>query len=203
MEFLLELLTEELPASHIRSALEQIEAGLRQELLAARIDIASLKTLATPRRLVAAGDLAEGQEDREELVTGPPLSIAKGPDGALTVAGKGFARSQGVDESRLEAIRTAKGEYLGFRRKAKGTPTSEILAAAVPRVLGSLSFPKMMRWAESPFRFSRPIHGLLCVFGGRPVATSFEGFRASGDFDSCLTPCVAPRGEIPDIVPSR
>ncbi len=181
MEFLLELLTEELPASHIRSALEQIEAGLRQELLAARIDIASLKTLATPRRLVAAGDLAEGQEDREELVTGPPLSIAKGADGALTVAGKGFARSQGVDESQLEAVRTAKGEYLGFRRKAKGTPTSEILAAAVPRVLGSLSFPKMMRWAESPFRFSRPIHGLLCVFGGRTVATSFEGFRASDE----------------------
>ena len=181
MEFLLELLTEELPASHIRSALEQIEAGLRQELLTARIDIASLKTLATPRRLVAAGDLAEGQEDREELVTGPPLSIAKGPDGALTVAGKGFARSQGVDESQLEAVRTAKGEYLGFRRKAKGTPTSEILAAAVPRVLGSLSFPKMMRWAESPFRFSRPIHGLLCVFGGRTVATSFEGFRASDE----------------------
>ena len=181
MEFLLELLTEELPASHIRSALEQIEAGLSQELLAARIDIASLKTLATPRRLVAAGDLAEGQEDREELVTGPPLSIAKGPDGALTVAGKGFARSQGVDESQLEAVRTAKGEYLGFRRKAKGTPTSEILAAAVPRVLGSLSFPKMMRWAESPLRFSRPIHGLLCVFGGRTVAASFEGFRASDE----------------------
>jgi len=181
MEFLLELLTEELPASHIRSALEQIEAGLRQELLAARIDIASLKTLATPRRLVAAGDLAEGQEDREELVTGPPLSIAKGPDGALTAAGKGFARSQGVDESRLEAVRTAKGEYLGFRRKAQGTPTSDILAAAVPRILGSLSFPKMMRWAESPFRFSRPIHGLLCVFGGRAVATTFGGFRASDE----------------------
>jgi len=181
MEFLLELLTEELPASHIRSALEQIEAGLRQELLAARIDIASLKTLATPRRLIAAGDLAEGQENREELVTGPPLSIAKGPDGALTAAGKGFARSQGVEESQLEAVRTAKGEYLGFRRKAKGTPTSEILAAAVPRVLGSLSFPKMMRWADSSFRFSRPIHGLLCVFGGRTVAASFEGFRASDE----------------------
>ena len=38
-----------------------------------------------------------------------------------------------------------------------------------------------MRWAESPFRFSRPIHGLLCVFGGRTVAASFEGFRASDE----------------------
>lgn len=180
MEFLLELLTEELPASHIRTALEQIEAGLRRELEEARIGIASLKTAATPRRLIAHGDLAAGQEDREELVTGPPVTIARGPDGALTAAGRGFARSQGVDEARLETVRTPKGEYLGFRRQAKGAATADILAAAVPKVLGALSFPKMMRWAESPFRFSRPIHGLLCVFGGTPVATSFEGF-AAGD----------------------
>jgi glycyl-tRNA synthetase beta chain len=179
MDFLLELLTEELPASHIRSALADLEAGFRKELLEARIEIRSLRTLATPRRLVVAGDLAEGQEDREEVVTGPPLAIAKGPDGALTAAGRGFARSQGVEESRLETVQTPKGQYLGFKRRAKGTPTCEILAAAVPRLFGSLSFPKMMRWGTSSFRFSRPIHGLLCVFGGAVVPTAFEGFPAS------------------------
>jgi len=179
MEFLLELLTEEIPASHIRSALDQLAAGFRKELGDARIGVSSLEVLATPRRLVVAGDLAAGQEDREEVVTGPPLAIAKAPDGTLTPAGRGFARSQSVDESLLEAIRTPKGEYLGFKRKSRGTPTSEVLAAAVPRILGSLTFPKMMRWAESPFRFSRPIHGLLCVFDGRVVPTAFEGFRAT------------------------
>jgi glycyl-tRNA synthetase beta chain len=179
MEFLLELLTEELPASHIRSALEQLDAGFRKELGDARIEVRSLKVLATPRRLVVAGDFAEGQEDREETVTGPPLAVAKAADGTLTPAGKGFARSQGVDEDRLEAVRTPKGEYLGFKRRAKGTPTIEILGAAVPRLLGGLTFPKMMRWAASPFRFSRPIHGLLCVFGGAPVATEFVGFKAT------------------------
>ncbi|HSA95760.1 MAG TPA: glycine--tRNA ligase subunit beta, partial [Acidobacteriota bacterium] len=181
MEFLLELLTEELPASHIRAALEQIETGFRKELLDARIEVASLKVLATPRRLIVSADLAAGQADREETVTGPPLSIAKGPDGSLTPAGKGFARSQGIDESLLESITTPKGEYLGFKRLAKGTPTAEILGLAVPKVLGSLTFPKMMRWAESPFRFSRPIHGLLCVFGGAIVDTDFEGLKATDE----------------------
>jgi glycyl-tRNA synthetase beta chain len=181
MEFLLELLTEELPASHIRSALDQLEAGFRKELADARIEIASIRTVATPRRLVVAGDFAAGQDDREEVVTGPPLAIAKGPDGVLTPAGKGFARSQSVDENLLEAVRTPRGEYLGFKRKAKGTPTAAILKDAVPRILGALSFPKMMRWGESSFRFSRPIHGLLCVFGGAPVDTAFEGFRATSE----------------------
>jgi len=179
MEFLLELLTEELPASHIRSALDQLEPAFRKELADARIAVYSLRLLATPRRLVVAGDFAEGQEDREEVVAGPPLAIARGSDGVLTPAGKGFAKSQGVDEGLLEAVQTPRGEYLGFKRKSKGTPTAEILGTAVPRILGSLAFPKTMRWAETSLRFSRPIHGLLCVFGGIPVETAFGGFKAT------------------------
>ena len=178
MEFLLEVLTEELPASHIRSALEQLEARFRQELEAARVGVAGLKTLATPRRLIVVGDFAAGQEDREAVVTGPPKSVGIGPDGAFTQAARGFARSQGIPESALEVVRTPKGEYLGFKKKSTGTPTREILAEAVPRILGSLAFPKMMRWGASPFRFSRPIHNLLCLFDGKPLDFVFEGFKA-------------------------
>ena len=178
MEFLLELLTEELPSSHIRSALGQLEARFRQELEAARIGFKDFKTLATPRRLVVTGDLAAGQEDRDAVVTGPPRSVGIGPDGAFTAAARGFARSQGIDESVLEVVTTPKGEYLGFKKKSKGTPTAAILADAVPRVLGSLTFPKMMRWGTSPFRFSRPIHNLLCLLDGKLLDLTFEGLTA-------------------------
>jgi glycyl-tRNA synthetase beta chain len=178
MEFLLELLTEELPSSHIRSALGQLEDRFRQELEAARIGFKDLKTLATPRRLVVTGDFAAGQEDREAVVTGPPRTVGIGPDGAFTAAAKGFARSQGIEESALEVVKTPKGEYLGFKKKSKGTPTAAILADAVPRILASLSFPMMMRWGTSPFRFSRPIHNLLCLFDGRCVDLAFEGLSA-------------------------
>jgi len=178
MEFLLELLTEELPAAHIRAAREQLEAGFRRELEAARLAVDGLRTLATPRRLVVAADIASGQADREQVVTGPPLAVAKAADGSLTPAAKGFARAQGVEEDRLEVVRTSRGEYIGFRRTAKGASAEELLRDIVPRVLGSLAFPKMMRWADRSFRFSRPVHGLLCVLGGRIVPTSFEGFEA-------------------------
>ena len=179
MEFLLELLTEELPAGHLRSALEQLEAKFRQELEGARVGFEGLRTLGTPRRLVVTADLAAGQEDRTSVVTGPPKSVGLGPDGSYTAAAKGFARSQGVAETDLEVITTPKGEYLGYKKTSRGTPTAVILAEAVPRILSSLAFPKMMRWGTSPFRFSRPIHNLLCLFDGKPVDASFEGFRAS------------------------
>ncbi len=178
MEFLLELLTEELPASHLRSGLEQLEAKFRQELEAARIRFEGLRTLGTPRRLVVVADLAPGQEDRTSVVTGPPKSVGFGPDGLPTAAAKGFARSQGIAETELEVVTTPKGEYLGYKKTFRGTPTADILAEAVPRILSSLAFPKTMRWGTSPFRFSRPFHNLLCLFDGRPVETAFEGLRA-------------------------
>jgi glycyl-tRNA synthetase beta chain len=180
MEFLLELLTEELPSSHIRSARAQLDEKFRRELGDARIGIGSLQILATPRRLVVVGDFAAGQEDREAVVTGPPKAVGVGADGRFTAAAAGFARSQGIPESALEVVRTPKGEYLGFKKTFRGTPTGRILEDAVPRILGSLTFPKMMRWGSSPFRFSRPVHGLLCLLDGKVLDVRFESLRASG-----------------------
>lgn len=179
MEFLLELLTEEMPSSHIKTALEQLEKGFREELGSARIAVHELKSFGTPRRLILAADIAEGEEERETVVTGPPRSAGLDPQGGLSRAGQGFARAHNVAESDIEVISTSKGEYLGFRRRTKGRAAGDVLAEAVPRVLGSLTFPKTMRWGESQLRFSRPVHGLLCIIRGKPVAASFAGLSAS------------------------
>ena len=179
MEFLLELLTEEMPASHVRSGLQQLGDRLKVDLTGAGVEVHKLDLMGTPRRLVVSGDFGAGQPDREQVVTGPPKTAAVAPDGSFTQAAKGFARSQGVPESALTVVKTAKGEYMGFTKRSKGPPTRELLAGIVPRVLGSLTFPKMMRWGTGPFRFSRPIHGLLGVFDGRKLELTFEGLEAS------------------------
>ena len=36
-----------------------------------------------------------------------------------------------------------------------------------------------MRWRESPFKFSRPIKGLLALFDGKILPVGFEGLTAS------------------------
>ncbi len=178
MEFLLELLTEDLPASHIRAALGQLKERIGNDVRGAGVAVESLETLGTPRRLVVFGEFGAGLEDSEETVVGPPRTVGLGADGAFTQAARGFARAQGVTENDLEVVRTARGEYLGIRKKRTGRPTSEILVDIVPRALASLAFSKTMRWAGGSFRFSRPIHGLLVIFGGRPLDLAFEGFRA-------------------------
>ncbi len=109
---------------------------------------------------------------------GPPKAVAVKKDGSFSSAAKGFARSQGVRVSELKVIKTAKGEYLGLKKIEKGKPTRDILSEILPQIVSSLSFPKMMRWGESSFRFSRPIKNILCLFGGKKLSFSIEGIQS-------------------------
>jgi len=175
MELLLEIMVEELPPSHAKTAVEDIRERLGKELASAKLAPAALRVLSTCRRLIVSADLPEGQATRDQVITGPPKSAAFTPDGAPTPAALGFARSRGVDVSRLEIITTEKGEYVGFKTVTRGLGTAEILNRVVPQVVGSLSFPKMMRWGDGQYRFSRPIRNVLAVFGGEPLSFEIAG----------------------------
>lgn len=187
MELLLELMTEEMPPSHVRSALDQIARALPLELVGAGLlpqdrtgGGAAIKTFGTSRRLVVRAEVEAGQQNREDKVIGPPKSAAYAPDGTPTAAALGFARSRGIDPSRLEIIRTEKGEYVGFSKVEQGRSAAEILPDVLVRVLSGLAFPKMMRWGENPVRFSRPVKNILCLLDGRVLSFSFAGVT-SGD----------------------
>jgi len=180
MEFLLEINTEEMPASHIKTGLSQLKEKIEKELSSNRIPCHSLETLGTCRRLVVVGDFAPGEEDREEIIIGPPKAAAYAADGSPTQAAIGFARSQNAEVGRLEVMSTPRGEYVGLKKTTKGRPTHEVLAAALPAIITSLSFPKMMKWGEVNLRFSRPIRGILCLWGGKVLSFSIETIRAGG-----------------------
>lgn len=179
MEFLLEINTEEIPASHIQAALTQMEEKLQNELRTADITIAKLITYGTCRRLIVFGDFGENQEDQVEKVIGPPKSVAYLPDGSPSPAAVGFAKSKGAKVDGLEVFQTEKGEYIGLKIVSKGRKTSDILAEALPRIIESLSFPKMMRWGDNPMRFSRPIKNILCLFGQKKLKFSLAGMDST------------------------
>jgi glycyl-tRNA synthetase beta chain len=181
MEFILEINTEEMPPAHVKAGLGQLKEKLEEELSSQNIKAGQIKTYGTCRRLVAVGDFAPAQEDREEEIIGPPQAAAVKKDGTFSPAAQGFARSQGVAVSELKVIKTAKGEYLGLKKIAKGKPSGDILSEILPQIVSSLSFPKMMRWGDSSFRFSRPIKNILCLFGGKRLSFSIEGIQA-GNF---------------------
>ena len=176
-ELLLEIGTEEIPASWLPGLTTQLGQVLTAKLKEARLATDDpIETFSTPRRLtVRCARIAERQTDLEELVTGPPVSAAFGADGKLTPAGAGFAKKQGVPEDQIERIKTPKGEYIGVRKHQRGRAAVDVLPDVLTGVLRAMTFPKQMRWDASlndgkgELPFGRPIRWILYLYGGRVV----------------------------------
>ena len=161
--FLLEVGTEELPASFVQDAIGQwrsrIPAALNEQLLS----IENLEIYGTPRRLaVVISGLPAQQPDREEAVKGPPTQAAF-RDGQPTKAAEGFARKCNVSIEALEVRSTDKGEFVFVQQKIPGRPTADILTELVPQWITSLEGRRFMRWGDGDLRFPRPIRWLVTL----------------------------------------
>jgi glycyl-tRNA synthetase beta chain len=176
-ELLLEIGTEELPASWLPSLTRQIREGLDAALKSQRLlPDAPVEGYSTPRRLTARIDkIAERQTDLDELLTGPPVAAAFGADGQPTPAAIGFAKKNGIDVALLEKVNTPKGVYLGFRKHQRGKAAVDVLPAVLAATLRSFNFPKAMHWdaqledGKGVLLFGRPIRWILFLYGGRVV----------------------------------
>src|SRR5262245_19630419 len=147
-ELLLEIGTEELPASWLPDLTRQMREGLDASLRAHRLlPDAPVESYSTPRRLTArVAKIAERQTDLDELVTGPTVASGFDTEGRPTQAAIGFARKNAVDVLLLERVETAKGMYLGVRRHQRGKAAVDVLPAVLAATLRSFSFPKAMHW---------------------------------------------------------
>ena len=181
-ELLLEIGCEELPASWLPGLTAQLGEVLGARLAEMRIKPnAPIETYSTPRRLTARiAKLSDRQEDLDELVTGPPVSASRTPDGQPSPAALGFAKKQGVAFDDLEEVDTPKGRYLAHRRKSRGRATADVLADVLASVLRGMSFPRQMHWeatlddGKGDLLFGRPIRWLLYLYGGRVVPFSIQ-----------------------------
>ena len=181
-ELLLEIGCEELPASWLPGLTAQLGDVLGARLAEMRIKPnAPIEAYSTPRRLTARiAKLSDRQEDLDELVTGPPVSASRTPDGQPSPAALGFAKKQGVAFDDLEEVDTPKGRYLAHRRKSRGRATADVLAEVLASVLRGMSFPKQMHWeatlddGKGDLLFGRPIRWLLYLYGGRVVPFSIQ-----------------------------
>ena len=176
-ELLLEIGTEEIPASWLPGLTTQLGQVLEAKLKEARLTTDEpIETYSTPRRLtVRSAKISERQSDLEELVTGPPVAAAFAADGSLTPAGAGFVKKQNATQDQIERVKTPKGEYIGIRKHQRGKAAVDVLPEVLTNVLRGMSFPKQMRWdallndGKGELPFGRPIRWILYLYGGRVV----------------------------------
>lgn len=179
-ELLFEIGTEEIPSGYLAQGLSDLKNLSVSCLAENRIEYAGgIFTYGTPRRLVLiVKALAEAQQDTTEEVTGPPVRVAFDDRGNPTKAAVGFAERQGVPVESLERVETPKGDYLFLKRTIVGRRTIDVLAEVLPGLIGSIPWPKSMRWGTVSMSFVRPIHWITALFGGEVIPFEAAGITS-------------------------
>jgi glycyl-tRNA synthetase beta chain len=181
-DLLVEIGCEELPPKALdvlRNALfEGVCKGLQEAGL--EFDAGRSTCWSTPRRLALyfAGT-ASAQADQDVERRGPAVAAAYDADGKPTRALEGFARSAGVDISRLETLETDKGTWLVARQHVAGKPLAELIYPILEQALKLLPVPRPMRWASHDFSFVRPVHWLLVLHGDAVLPGKLFGLEAN------------------------
>ncbi|KAM3116169.1 glycine--tRNA ligase subunit beta [Phormidesmis sp. 146-33] len=161
--FLLEVGTEELPASFVDEALDQWRSRIPKSLTEQSLTPEAIEYYGTPRRLaVLIKGLPLQQPDQTEEIKGPSAQAAF-KDGQPTKAATGFAQKQGVTVESFEIRPTDKGDFVFIRKVIQGRPIADILIDWVPKWITELEGKRLMRWGDGDIRFSRPIRWLVAL----------------------------------------
>jgi glycyl-tRNA synthetase beta chain len=164
-EFLLEILSEDIPARMQVQAAEDLKRLVTDSLATAGLTFTSAVAHSTPRRLVLVIEgLPDTSPDRTEERKGPKVGS---PEGAI----QGFLKSSGLTAIDQAEIRdTDKGQTYFAVRKVPGQPTEAVLGKAIVDAIDTLPWPKSMRWADGRRRWVRPLAGILAILDGKIVS---------------------------------
>ena len=168
-DFLLELLSEEIPARMQAKARNDLARLFAESVSAAGLKTGAVDVHSTPRRLVLiARDVADATEASREELKGPRSSA---PAQAL----EGFLRKTGLTQEQLEE---RDGVYFAVIAR-EGRGAAEVLAEAVRQIIADFPWPKSMRWGDGSQRWVRPLHGIVAMLGDAIVPVEVDGI-ASG-----------------------
>jgi glycyl-tRNA synthetase beta chain len=168
-DFLLELLSAEIPARMQSKARNDLARLFTEHTGEAGLKTGVVDAFSTPRRLVLiARDVGEATEASREEVKGPR---ANAPEQAL----EGFLRKTGLKREQLEE----RDGVLFAVIEREGRAAADVLAETATHIVADFPWPKSMRWGAGDLRWVRPLHGIVAMLGDAIVPVELDG-NASG-----------------------
>jgi glycyl-tRNA synthetase beta chain len=161
-EFLLELLSEEIPARMQTRAAEDLKRLIGDGLKAAGLGVSDARAFATPRRLTLVVDgVPAARPDVSEERRGPRVGA---PDQAI----QGFLKGAGLSSlDQAEKRDTGKGEFWFAVVKKTGGPTADVLPGIIQAAMKALPWPKSMKWGSGTMQWVRPLQSIVALFDGK------------------------------------
>jgi glycyl-tRNA synthetase beta chain len=175
-DFLLELLSEEIPARMQAKACADLAQLFETEISKAGLRASAIETYAAPRRLaLIARDLPIETQAVSEEIKGPKSSA---PPQAL----EGFLRKTGLTRDQL----TERDGILFAIIDKPGRKTAQVLAEAIPAIVRAFPWPKSMRWgtasaSTASLRWVRPLKGIIALLGDDVVPFEIDGIASGAE----------------------
>jgi glycyl-tRNA synthetase beta chain len=167
-DFLLEILSEEIPARMQARARNDLARLFAEGVQSVGLETGAIDTHSTPRRLVLiARDVADATQAGREEIKGPRASA---PPQAL----EGFLRKTGLAREQLEE----RDGVLFALIERPGRAASEVIGEAVKRIVADFPWPKSMRWGSGSLRWVRPLHGIVAMLGEEIVPVDIDGIQS-------------------------
>ena len=173
--FILEIMSEEIPARMQKPASTDLMHRLQEEL--ARYDInfnILAQKFSTPRRIaVKLENVPQNTPTQKQQKKGPRTNA---PAQALA----GFLKNAGLESiEQCDIESDKKGEYYVANLETKSQRTTDILTQILPNIIESFTWPKSMRSHTSAFRWVRPLTSILCMLDEEIVKFEINGIQSS------------------------
>lgn len=188
-DFLLEIGSEELPASFVPKGMSSLKILIEKMLHEECFEFEQVRVFGSPRRISCLiSQLANRSQPRTTVKKGPLLSHIFEENGTVTISGKKFFKSIDMQLSSAEEIlhhsnlkvQDIKGvKYLFVHSQNICRSIQEVFLKQIPEIIKNMTFPKKMRWDESGFEYARPIRWMVALYGKEVIPIAVPKITAS------------------------
>lgn len=189
-KLLIEILSEEIPASFQVSAFEQFKTLVEERLSSRGFEYKNSEVDGTPRRMYFLADVSEKSASITVEKKGPLVSA---PEPAIA----GFLSSVGLSKKECITKNIGGKEYLFANITTPSEDLTNVLDDLVNDALHNFKWSKSMHWGSSSFYWARPIRNVMCVYGSDPVVfeirdlnmktnNTTSGHRVLGNSNICI-----------------
>ena len=156
--FVLELLSEEIPSRMQKNAAKHLENEFIQKISEIGLKYEKIRSFYSSRRLtIIVEEIELYSEEIEVEKLGPRVDAPK-------IAIDGFLRSCGAKSTKdCTIINDKKGDRYQFTQKTPSKFAPEILPVIITEIITKFPWPKSMRWGNGSLRWVRPLRNILAL----------------------------------------
>lgn len=179
MNALIEVLTEELPASYIPIALSYLKKSFEDILKENNIKFEDIILNATPRRIcIFFKNIKEDLKEKEKIIVGPPKEVGEKNPKAL----EGFLKKFKAKKENLKVLTNPpgkKGTYFAIVLRETPLSFQDIIKSNFEKIILNIPFPKKMRWSKENIAFARPIRSLSALIDDKVLDLKLGNLKSA------------------------